>query len=96
MLDFKFSYRGIGWNNDRELSRKLNRGDSYVREKRIIGKTYEEIIDGVLDKQYRGISWYSDSDLSKQLGKSDPYVKRHIAHGESREQIIDYILDNKK
>ena len=70
-------------------------GVSFVYSHIYKGKTHEEIIDSVLDKEYKGIKWFSDSDLSKKLGKSEPYVKRHLANGESYEDIIDHIINNK-
>ena len=72
---------------------KLNKSEGYISERVNKGKSCEEIIDSVLDKDYRNIQWFSDSDLSVKLGKSAPYVKRHLANGETHKQIIDYILD---
>ena len=42
--------------------------EGYVFSHRAKGESYEEIIDGILNKEYRGIKWYSDSDLSIKLG----------------------------
>ena len=66
------------------------------------GKTYEEIIDEVLDAKskkysYRGYSWDNDSELSRLLGEGKTYnIWRKKKQGLSYEQIIDEVLDNKK
>ena len=44
-------YRGIQWKDKRNLSKKLHKCESYVSGCLNQGKTYEEIIDYVLDKR---------------------------------------------
>ena len=95
----EYSYRGITWKSDRELSIKLGMNDSYVGKYIRSGKTYEQIIDQVLDnpieeKSYRNITWVNDYDLSRKLGKRTDYVCGYRHKGLSYEEIIDQVLDN--
>ena len=76
---------------------------SYVRAHKMLGETYEQIIDYILDNknknmkhEYRGIIWKSDADLSRKLGMGNGYVNKNIKLGKTYEQIIDYILDKKE
>ena len=90
-------YRGISWCNNIELSIKLGKNKGYVKFRLHIGKTYEEIIDEVLDfklKEYRGITWDTDKDLSRKLGKPDYYIYNRRQNGKTYEEIIDEVLDN--
>ena len=92
-------YRGIKWSTDKDLSRKLNKGDEYVVKKIRDGQSYEEIIDYALYTaeyagKYRGIKWSSDKELSKKLNQSSSYVRYKRRHKISYEDIIDEILDN--
>ena len=43
------TYRGITWNNAADLSKKLGKVQSYVAKYIRDGRSYEEIIDHVLD-----------------------------------------------
>jgi superfamily II DNA or RNA helicase len=93
----EYSYRGISWINNVDLSRKLGKPDNYVSNYKRKGLSYEQIIDQTLDvvyeeKTYRNISWTSDIDLSKKLGRRDNYVSNHRRKGLSYEQIIDRVL----
>ena len=102
-------YRGITWNNDRELSRKFGMNQNYVYQNRKRGKSYEQIIDEVLNgcihprlsnpssiHEYRGITWTSDRELSRKLGKCSTYVFQCRNYFfKTHEQIIDNVLDNK-
>ena len=87
-------YRGIKWTNNKSLSRKLGKSESFVRKLRDGGTSYEEIIDSVLDKtkSYKGISWMTGEELSKKLGVSAGYVKRSLQEGKTCEEIIDEYL----
>jgi superfamily II DNA or RNA helicase len=90
-------YRGIIWNSDRDLSIKLGKNNNYVYKCKYKGKSYEEIIDEVLDKiiTYRGIAWGSNIELSRKLGKHENYVYACRSKGKSYEEIIDEVLDIK-
>ena len=96
------TYRGISWTSNRNLSKKLGKAQSYVYVNLKMGKSYEDIIDYVLDnpasgpKTYRDITWTSNMDLSRKLGMNNSYVSGNIKKGKSYEQIIDYVLDNSK
>lgn len=91
-------YRGIKWKNDSDLSLKLGKCRAYVYQNKKLGKTYEEIIDKVLEfrGEYRGIKWKNDSDLSVKLGKERKYVNTYKRRGETYKQIIDRVLSRKK
>ena len=106
-MNNKKTYRGITWENDRELSRKLGKWNNFVLYHKNRGhKTYEQIIDMVLDNKdkpkrniirtYNGITWRSDRDLSLKLGKSESYVNYYKTLGKTYEEIIDIALDNSK
>jgi hypothetical protein len=96
------TYRNITWQSNRDLSIKLGKSDRYVSINIRKGKTYEEIIDKILNdeklnepKSYRNITWTTDRNLSIKLGKYQAYVNNKIHEGKTYEEIIDNILDNK-
>jgi len=97
----EYSYRGITWISDYDLSRKLGKKNTYVFCRKSKGLSYEQIIDRILDskpkeeRSYRGITWINGKDLSRKLFKSDSYVNMHKRKGLSYEQIIDQVLDGK-
>lgn len=93
-------YKDIEFNSKGDLSRKLNRCNSYVSGLTGKGYTCEEIIDMVLEKEkkvktYRGITWRSETELSSKLGKHHSYVNYNHHKGKTYEQIIDEYLDSK-
>ena len=96
-------YRGITWTSGADLSRKLGMGPNYIYFCLKKGKTYEDIIDYVLDGkvkkieggEYRGITWASDTDLSIKLGMSKSYVCQCLNKGKTYKEIIDDVLDGK-
>lgn len=91
-------YRGIKWSNNKNLAKKLGKSESFVRKMRDTGKTYEEIIDHVLDKtkSYKGFTWETNKELSHKLGKSEGYVKRLLNEGKTHEEIIDFVLNKEE
>jgi len=96
----KHSYRGISWESDTDLSKKLGKGYSYVAYHTKKGMTHDEIIDKVLDGDtnqnghtYRAITWKNDADLCRVLNKGHNFVHHYIKNGMTHEEIIDMVLD---
>lgn len=100
------SYRGITWKSDRELSLKLGRVCNFVNYHKNKGRSYQEIINMVLDgksntkcketRSYRGVTWNNDADLSKKINRSPAFVNMYIHRGKTYEQIIDMVLFKQK
>lgn len=88
--------------SDRDLSIKLGKHKNYVTSTRYrTHRTYEEIIDYVLDQvpsncEYRGFKWKSNTDLSRKLGKYDDYVGKRRREGKTYADIINSVLDTNK
>ena len=97
----KYSYRGLEWDSNTELSRLLGKQREYVRLTCKKGYTYEQIIDEHLDGKpkkfsYRGFEWDSNRELCKLLGKHKDYIRNmYERNNYTYKQIIDVYLDGK-